>query len=261
MRSIWTGSIGFGLVNIPVKLYSATQDSSLDLDMLDRQDMSNIRFRRVSAETGREVPWDDIVKAYKYDDQYVVLEQKDFEAASAKKSKVIEVVRFVDQHEIDSTYYEAPYYLEPEKSGYRAYGLLREAMKKSGRVGVATFVLRTKEHLALIKPAGRVIVLNRIRFAQEVRGIAELDLGPEDEEVKPRELEMALSLIDQMTGTFDIGQYRDTYSSHLMEVIEAKAKGRKVVPLKGREARPAGDLMAQLKASLAGGGKRKKAAG
>jgi DNA end-binding protein Ku len=258
MRSIWTGSIGFGLVNIPVKLYSATQDSRLDLDMLDKSDMSNIRFQRVNAETGKEVAWDNIVKAYKYDNQYVVLDPGDFEAASAKKSRVIEVVRFVRQQDIDSTYYEAPYYLEPEKSGYRAYGLLREAMKKSGKVGVATFVLRTKEHLAILKPSGDVIVLNRIRFAQEVRAPSELDLTPA-REVKQQELDLALSLIDQLTGTFDIREFRDTYSEHLMKVIEAKARGRKVVPFKGKAARPAGDLMSQLKSSLSSTTKRKKA--
>ncbi len=249
MRAIWTGAIGFGLVNIPVKLYSATQDSELDLDMLDKKDHANIRFQRVNANTGKVVAWENIVRAYKLNDRYVVLNEKDFESASAKKSRVIGIEDFVDENQIDSVYYETPYYLEPEKSGVRAYALFREALKKSGKVGIATFVLRSKEHLAVLKPQGNVIVLNRIRFAEEIRDESELNL-PSKSEVKPKELQMALSLIDSLSEKFDISKYKDTYTGLLMKVIKAKARGVKIAAPKLRVAHKSGDLMTQLKASL-----------
>jgi DNA end-binding protein Ku len=176
MRPIWTGAIGFGLVNIPVKMYSATQGSELNLDMLDKKDLSNIRFMRVNERSGKEVKWENIVKGYKYHDEYIVLTSKDFELASAKKTKTIEISDFVKDEEIDSIYYEVPYYLEPDKSGVRAYALLSEAMKKTGKSGVATFVMRTKESLAVLKAMGDVIVLNRIRFKEEIRDASELSL-------------------------------------------------------------------------------------
>src|SRR3954466_15583510 len=194
MRPIWTGAIGFGLVNIPVKIYSATETSSLDLDMLDKKDHANIKFKRVNEKTGKEVQWGNIVKGYKMpNDEYVVLDDKDFERASAKKSKTIEITEFVDESQIETVYYETPYYLEPDKSGTRAYALLREALKKTGKVGIGMFVLRSKEHLAILKPAGDVIVLNRIRFYEEIRDEKELNLPPKSE-VKPKELEMAVNL-------------------------------------------------------------------
>src|ERR1051325_11325471 len=142
MRSIWTGSISFGFINIPVKLYSAVQESSLDLDMLDSHDLSNIKFKRVNENTGKEVPFKEIVKGYMYNGQYVVLEPEDFEAADAVKSKLIEIVSFVNESEIQSIYFEKPYYIAPEKSGMKAYSILREALAESGKAGVATFVMR-----------------------------------------------------------------------------------------------------------------------
>ena len=194
MRPIWTGAIGFGLVNIPVKLYSATESSTLDLDMLDKKDLSNISFKRVNASTGREVAWENIVKGYRMpNDRYVVLDPKDFERASAEKTKTIAIEEFVDEGEIESMFYETPYYLEPEKSGVRAYALLREALLKSGKVGIATFVLRNKEALAVLRANSKVIVLNRMRFEEEIRDPSELHL-PAKTDVKPGELKMALSL-------------------------------------------------------------------
>ena len=164
MRAIWTGAIGFGLVNIPVKLYSASQQSDLDLDMLDKKDHAHIKFKRVNEQTGKEISWNNIVKAYKYKGDYVVLDDKDFERASPKKSKFIEISDFVEETEIDSIYFETPYFLEPEKSGMKAYALLRNAFKKSGKAGVGTFVLRNKEHLCLLRPYKNAIVLNRLRL-------------------------------------------------------------------------------------------------
>ncbi len=251
MRPIWTGSIGFGLVNIPVKIYSATETSNLDLDMLDRKDHSNIRFKRVNEKTGKEVAWENIVKGYKLpNDDYVVLDEKDFERASAKKTKTIEISEFVKEEEIESVYYETPYYLEPDKSGARAYALFREALQKSKKVGIATFVMRSKETLAILKANENVIILNRIRFEEEIRKTDELTL-PEKSTVKPTELKMAMMLIDQLSGKFNIKKYKDTYSSELLKVIKAKAKGVKVKEPKMKVVySKSKDLMDQLKASL-----------
>lgn len=257
MRSIWTGAIGFGLVNIPVKLFSASESSSLDLDMLDKKDHSNIRFMRVNEKTGKEVDWNNIVKGYKMpNDEYVVLNDKDFEAASVKKTRTIEITDFVKETEIDSVYYETPYYVEPQKSGERAYALLREALLKTGKVGVATFVMRSKESLAILRANQKVIVLNRIRFYEEIRDTSELKL-PAKTAVKANELKMAVSLIDQLTAKFDISKYKDTYSADLMKLIKAKAKGKTVKASKLKVVhKKSEDLISQLKASL---GKKRKA--
>jgi DNA end-binding protein Ku len=250
MRSIWTGAIGFGLVNIPIKMYSATQGSELNLDMLDKKDHSRIRFKRVNEGTGKEVKWEDIVKGYEVGGHYVILDEKDFEAASAKKTKVVEIVDFVKEDEIDTMYYETPYYLEPDKSGARAYALLREALKKTGKVGVATFVMRSKESVAVLKTHGDAIVLNRIRYAEEIRSEKDLNL-PEKTAVKANEMEMAVALINQLTGKFDIKKYKDTYTDELMKVIKAKAKGTKIKTPKMKIVHSKKeDLMDQLKASL-----------
>jgi DNA end-binding protein Ku len=258
MRPLWTGTIGFGLVNIPVKLFSATQDSSLDLDMLDKKDHSNIKFMRVNEKTGKQVEWQNIVKGYMINNKYVVLDEKDFETANAVKTKVIEITDFVAAEEIESTYYETPYYLAPDKSGVRAYALLREALAKTGKVGVATFVMRNKEGLAILRVSGDVIVLNRMRFAEEIRPVKELDL-PSKTTVKPAELKMAISLINQLSGKFDVKKYKDTYTAQLLKLIKAKAKGGKTTAptqLKVVHSKTK-DLMEQLKESL--GSKRKKA--
>ncbi|MBI2269744.1 MAG: Ku protein [Bacteroidetes bacterium] len=250
MRSLWTGAIGFGLVNIPVKLYSATQGSELNLDMLDKKDHSNIRFMRVNERSGKEVSWENIVKGYKYNEEYIILTKEDFEQASSKKTGLMEVSHFVKENEIDSMYYEIPYYLEPEKSGIKAYALLREALIKTGKVGLTTFVMRNKENLAVLKPAKNVIILNRIRFAEEIRDTSGLSL-PEKITLKPGELQMAISLINQFSGQFDITWYKDTYTASLLKLIKAKAKGIKIKPSKLKIVhRKTEDLMELLKASL-----------
>ena len=255
MKAIWKGSIGFGLVNIPVKLYSAVEDSSLDLDMLDKKDHSNIKFKRVNEQTGREVAWENIVRGYLLNEKYVVLDKKDFEKASPEKSKHIEIIQFVDETEIDSTYFEQPYFLEPEKTGERAYALLREALNKSGKAGVGLFVMHSREHVCIIKSDKDVLILNRIRFAQEIRSHKNLNL-PKTKS-KPAELKMAVSLIDQLTKPFDITKYKDDYTDKLMKIIRAKAKG-KSVPVTHMKVvhSTTRDLMEQLKASL---GNKKKA--
>lgn len=258
MRPIWTGAIGFGLVNIPVKLFSASEAKELNLDMLDKKDHAHIKYKRVNENTGKEVPWEEIVKGYNYNGDYVVLDDQDFEKAGAKKSKVIDISDFVMLEDIDAIYYENPYYLSPDgQAGSRAYVLLREALLQTGKVGVATFVMRSKENLAIVRATPKVIILHRLKFADEIRDPAELEI-PENAEVKEKELAMAKMLIEQLTGTFDIKAYKNNYVAELMKLIEAKAKGiekpeetMKIVHNKSQ------DLMAQLKASLEE--KRKKA--
>lgn len=258
MRPLWTGAIGFGLVNIPVKIYSATESSNLNLDMLDKKDHAHIKYQRVNENSGKVVEWGNIVKGYKIKDDYVVLDEKDFENASAKKTKTIEISDFVKEDEISSLYYETPYYLEPDKSGTRPYKLLLEALKKTKKVGVATFVMRNKEALAILRPDGDVIVLNKIRFQQEIRDPKELIL-PTNTEVKPAEMKMAITLIDQLTGKFDISKYKDTYNEELLKLIKAKASGKKIkIPQMKVVHSKTKDLMEQLKASL--DVKRKKSA-
>lgn len=256
MRSLWTGAIGFGLVNIPVKLYSAVQQSDLDLDMLDKKDLSNIRFQRINEKTGKEVPYANIVRAYNYDGKYIVLDDADFKKASPEKTKMIEIAQFVEGSEIDSMYYETPYYLEPAKGGEKAYILLRDALLKTGKTGLATFVLRSKESLALLKPSDDVLILQKIRYEEEIRETKDLKIP--DSTPKAPELKMAISLIDQLTDKFDISKFRDTYSDELMKLIEAKAKGKKLAAPKMTVVHSRSkDLMEQLKASLET--KRKKA--
>jgi len=257
MRAIWKGHISFGLINIPVKIFSAVEESTLDLDMLDSKDHAHIKFKRVNETTGREVAPSNIVKGFKVGRKYVVLEDKDFEAADASKTKTIDIINFVAEEEIDSLFYEQPYYLEPETSGMKAYALLRDALQATGKVGVTSFVLRNKEALAILKPYKNVIVLNRIRFKQEIRETSELKLPPVSK-TKTKEMSMANKLIEQLTASFDISKYKDTYSAKLMKIIRDKAKGKEIVVPKMKIVHKQSDnLMDMLKESLAT--KKKKA--
>ncbi|WP_293895515.1 Ku protein [Flavobacterium sp.] len=250
MKSIWTGSISFGLINIPVKLFSAVEESSLDMDMLDKSDHAHIKFKRVNENTGKEVTFGNIVKGYKIEDSYVILEDADFEAADAEKTKTIDILNFTEEKEIDSIYYEQPYYLEPDKSAVNAYALLRDALQTSKKVAVTSFVLRTKEGLAILKPYKNVIVLNRIRWQQEIRDTSELKLPPVSK-TKPKEVEMAQKLVDQLTEKFDISSYKDEYTAKLLKIILDKAKGKKQVAPKLKVVHKQNDdLMSMLKASL-----------
>jgi len=260
MRAIWTGAIGFGLVNIPVKMYSATQDSKIELDMLDKHDHANIRFARINKDTGEEVAWGDIVKGYKLNEKYVVLTDEDFEEASPKKSQVVEIEEFVDQQSIDATFYEAPYYLAPAKGGDKVYALFREALSDTAKVAIGTYVMRGKEHLCMLKAEGQAIILVRLRFAEEIRDTGELEL-PSSAGIKAGELKMAKALIDQLTNKkFAIEKYKDTYHADLMKLIKARAKGGKAAAPKFKIVKSkAKDLMSQLKASLEGDKPKKKA--
>lgn len=256
MRSIWTGSIGFGLVNIPIKLYSAIESSSLDLDMLDKNDLSNIRFKRVNENTGKEVPWDNIVKGYKYNDRYVVVDSEDFKKAMPEKTSHIDIIQFVDVEKIDVVYYETPYFIQPDKGGTRAYSLLEEALAKTGKAGLGSFVMREKEHTCLIMPYNDLLILQRLRWAQEIRDSKELKVDVTKN--KANELEMAVSLIKQLSKPVDLTKFKDEYSDKLLNIIQAKAKGKKIPykPMKVVHSTDS-DLMEQLKASL---GKPKKKA-
>jgi DNA end-binding protein Ku len=251
MKAIWKGSINFGLVNIPVKLYSAIERSNLDLDMVDRRDMGKVRYKRVNENTGKEIEWENIAKAHMYKNQYVLLEDEDFEAAAPEKSKIIEVNHFIDEAEIDTIYFESSYYVEPEKQGEKAYALLREALARTGKVGVAQFVLRTSETLTVLKPMDNVLVLSKIRFAEEIRNTEELKLPPKTV-VKPEELKMAVAIINQYTTPFKIEKYKNEYAGTLMKVIRARATGKKGKVRKMRVSHSqTQNLMDQLKASLA----------
>ncbi len=250
MRSIWTGSIGFGLVSIPIKLFSAVQETRLDLDMLDSRDHAHIKFQRVNENTKKEVPYDKIVKGYKYDDDYVIIEDADFEAAAPEKSKVIEIESFVDVASVNPMYYETSYYTEPATKKNKAYALLLEALKKSGKAGLARFVLRSTESLCIVHPVEKDIVVTRIRFQQQIRDQGELKLD-DDIKVSDKELKMGLALIDQYAEPLDLSKYKDEYHTELMNIIEQKAKGKRptIKKLKPKAAK-SDDLYDQLMSSL-----------
>jgi len=251
MRAIWTGAIGFGLVNIPIKIYSATQSSALDLDMLDRKDRSNIRYKRINENTGKEVIWDNIVKGYLLKDKYVVLEDSDFEEASPEKNKMINLHSFVKIEEIDSIYFDTPYYLEPAKGGQKAYQLLLKALEKSKTAGLGSFVMRNVENLAVVKPHQNFLILNKIRFEEEIRATDDLKL-PGNVRLKKEEMDMALQLIKQHSHPFDISKYKNEYTAELLKIIKQKAKGKHTSIRKIKvEDTTSADLLSKLKASLA----------
>ncbi|WP_343534368.1 Ku protein [Pedobacter sp.] len=249
MKSIWKGAIGFGLVNIPVKLYSAVQNSNLDLDMLDSKDMSRIKYQRISERSGKEVPFERIVKGYLLNENYILLEDEDFESAMPEKNKLIELESFVDIAQINPIYYETSYYTQPEPQGKKAYALLLKALQKTKKAGVARFVLRSNEHLCVIHPLNNMIVITRIRFEEEIKSTKDLEM--EAVTVKPKELEVGMALIKQYSADFDISAFKDEYSKELLKIIKAKAKGKKTVVKKIRpEKTVSDDLYEQLMQSL-----------
>ena len=252
MRAMWSGSISFGLVNIPVRLYSATGgEAKLDFDWIHQKDMSPIRYARICETEGEEVPFEEIVRGYECQDgQYVILTDEDFKKADVELTRSIDIMHFVQETEIDDIYFERPYYLEPDKGAAKAYALLREALKQSGRVGIAKFVIRNREHIGAIKPSGDVLVLNQLRYQSEIRRPEGLKL-PEADVAEAKEVELALALIDKLAEPFKPEQYHDTYTEELRQIIEEKAKG--LVPVaRGEEPKPTEviDIMAVLKKSL-----------
>lgn len=235
-------------------MFSGTNPrQGIDLDMLHKEDHSPIRYARICRKDGEEIAWSDIVKGYEYrDGDYIVLSPKELEAADAKKSKTIDIQLFVSEPEIDVRYFEKPYYLEPIKGGEKAYALLREALQRSNKVAVAMWVFHERQHLGVIKPVGKALVLDQMRFPTDLRTGADLSL-PSNHEVNEKEVEVALALIQQQTKHFAPEDFHDTYTEELEDLIKAKAKGKK--PAKTTTNKPAENtdsknLMDALKASL-----------
>jgi DNA end-binding protein Ku len=257
-RAIWSGSISFGLLNVPVKLYSAVSKQTVRFRELREDDGARIRHKRVAESDGKEVPYEKIVKGYEYaPDQYVVLSRDELSELDPQRTRAIEIQDFVDLDKIDPIYFEQPYYLGPDKGAAHAYALLVQAMKEARKVAVARFVLRNKEHLAAIRPMDDVLTLTTMRFHDEVTSPKDLD-GEVFEEEKPkkpekREVEMAKQLIESLTSDFKPDQYRDEYREELLDLLERKAEGKEVVSAPSEEPKPtkAPDLMAALEESLA----------
>lgn len=261
-RSIWSGSISFGLLQIPVSLYTAeSRSEEIHFRMLDKKDLSPIRFKRVNASTGREVEWKDIVKGYEIEpDNFVVLEKGDLEKANVKATQTIDIQDFVPAEDIDRAFFETPYYLIPQKRATKAYVLLRKALEKKQAAAIATFVLRTKEYLCALIPNGDAIMLEILRFGHELKDVEDMPLpGKRDEgDVSARELQMAEQLIDGMMANWEPTKYRDRYYRDVMKMINEKAKTgvakARHVESTGTVANDVVDLLDLLKRSVSGGG-------
>jgi len=258
-RVLWKGAIVFGLVNIPVGLYSAERRNELSFAMLDRRDMAPVGYKRFNKDSGKEVPWDQIVKGYEYEDgRYVVFSDADFKAANVAATQTVDIMHFVDPAQLPFILYETPYYLAPDKRGARGYVLLRETLKKARKVAVAEVVIRTRQYLAIVAPFENVLVLNTLRFPDEVRSPKELDVPePRAGAAKPAEVQMALHLVEEMTRDFDPRLYHDTYREDVMTRVKAKIKAGETEVITPEEPeRPASrkaeviDLMALLKRSI-----------
>jgi DNA end-binding protein Ku len=255
-RAIWSGSISFGLLNVPVKLYSAVARRGISLREIRESDNARIRHRRVAEGTDEEVPYEKIVKAYEVTkDRYIPLSKEEMESLAPQKSRAIEVQDFVDLEEIDPIYFDSPYYLGPAEGAERAYSLLAKAMEDSGKVAIARFVFRNKEHLAALRPGNGVLTLTTMRFADEVVPPEELEdaLPSQKPKIPKREVEMAEQLIESLTREFDPAAYRDEYREQLLAMIERKAAGEEIVaaPAEELEETKAPDLMAALEQSIA----------
>jgi len=263
-RSMWKGSIAFGLVNIPVELYSAVRDHRPKFRLLHAKDEEPVRYERVCQKEGKPVAWEDLVKGYEYaKGQFVVLTKDDFKTAAVEKTKTIDILDFVDPKEVDERYFETPYYLQAGKGADRAYALLREAIRDSGKIGVAKIILRDAQHLAAVEAIGDALVLTMMRFSDELADLGDFTF-PKKADIRPAELKMAGQLIDNLVSKWDPDKYTDEYKENLMRVINAKMKGKKP-RLVDEDHTPKQaevvDLMARLRASLEGkkaGGSTKK---
>lgn len=266
--NIWKGSISFGLLNIPVTLHTAQQDKDIHFSMLDGKDMSRIKYQKISATTGKEVPYDRIVKGYEYESgQYVIMEPDDFEKANVKAAKTIEIEDFVLLDEIDTLLFEKPYYLVPQKGAEKGYLLLREALEKTKKVAIAKIVIRVKQHLVMVMPRGDYLVLEILRFAHQIKDISEVDYLDDiktDIKFSQRELKMAEDLIKGMTSKWSPNKYKDTYYEDLMKLIELKVKKGKGYAVKEptgeireRAATNVVDLLPLLQKSIAATQKNK----
>lgn len=263
-RPLWKGAISFGLVSIPVEVHTAVGEKTLHFHLLTANDKSRVKYQRVSEKTGKEVDWDDLVRGYEYQKgRFVVLTPKDFEAAALEKNKRIDILDFVEATEIDDRYFEKPYYLTPGPGGDHAYALLREAIRDSGRAGIAKFVMREKQHLAAVEVVEDALVLSTLRYADELVNPAEYKF-PRRTAVSQKELKVAKMLVGELSSEWNPEKYTDDYRANLMKIIAAKRKGKEAHLEAAEEARSEKvvDLMERLRSSLeaAGGGRRKAAA-
>src|SRR5687768_8682966 len=260
-RALWKGAISFGLVNVPVELHSARSTTSsrsggLDMTMLDKRDLAPVGYKRVNKSTGKEVAWGDVVKGYEYkDDKYVVLSDEDFRRANPEASKTVDILAFVELRDIQPQHFETPYYLKPEKRGEKAYALLRETLAKAGKAGIASVVIRTKQYLAALVPQDEVLVLNTLRYADELKEPAELEIPKA--KVTSKELDMALRLVEDMADEWQPGKYKDTYREDLLKRIREKVKAGETEEITEAEKEPRAqksadviDLMSLLKKSI-----------
>ncbi len=253
MRAIWKGSITFGLVNVPVSLLPATHREELKFRLLRSTDLSPINYKRVAELDGKEVPWDQIVKGYEYEKgKFVVLKEEDFKRVDIEATQTIDIMDFVDVKQINPIFFHKPYYLEPQKGSARVYHLLRETLAQTGKIGVSKVVIRTRQHLAAIKPNGKLLALEVMHFADELIGTEEINV-PEPGTVNKRELEMARTLVEQMTTKWDPARYTDEYRTALLDLIEKKVEsGGRAAPA-AKKASGSGkviDLMTALRQSL-----------
>lgn len=265
-RSIWKGSISFGLVNIPVGLYSAEKRQEIQFHLLDKRDQSPIRYQRISEKTGKEVPWDDIVRGFEYSEgHYVILSDEDLKRANPEATQTIDILDFVDAAEIPPTFFDKPYYLGPDKKGAKSYALLRETLSRTGKVGIAKVVIRTRQYLAAVVPQGDVLVLNLLRFAHELRDAEEIEVPHGKAGVSERELEMAERLVEGMVSSWDPDKYRDNYEKDVMALIEKRVKSGDTAeveaPAPRRKESNVVDLMALLQKSVEAGKPRGKSGG
>lgn len=251
MRPMWSGSLTFGLVNIPVRMYKASSEDRLEFHFLHKKDHAPVRYVRVCQADGEEVAYEDLERGYEYKrGEYVVVSDADFEKANVRKTKTIDIVSFADAGDIDPVYFERPYYLEPEAGAGKAYALMREALRRSNKVGIARFVFTNRERLGVVKLMDEVIVLGQIRYPSELRDVKGLEL-PSAEQAGEKELEMALALVGQFVERFDPSAFHDTYREDLERLIAAKVAGKKTVALgEAPEPTRAKDLMTTLRASL-----------
>ena len=252
MASIWKGSIAFGLVNIPVDLRSAVREESISFRLLHATDMAPIKYERVCSTEGESVPWNEIVKGYEYaKGQYVVMEEEDFKAAAVEASRTIEILDFVQLEEIDPRHFDTPYFLLPGKDGAKGYALLREAIRTTGAVGIGKIIMRQKQHLCAIRASGDALMLEMMRFGNELVDAGEFDF-PSSQDLRPAELQMAKQLVTGLTDDFDSSKYSDDYRDKVMDIIRQKMKGKKIRYEEPEAKEPTGviDLMARLQASL-----------
>lgn len=254
-RSIWKGSIAFGLVNIPIELYSAVRDHRPKFRLLHAKDEAPVKYERVCQSEGKPVAWEDLVKGYEYaKGQFVVLTKDDFKTAAVEKTRTIDILDFVDPGQIDERYFETPYYLQAGKGADRAYVLLREAIRESGKIGIAKIILREAQHLAAVEAIGDALVLTMMRFSDELADLKEFSF-PRKADIRPAELKMAQQLIDNLVSDWQPDKYTDEYKENLLRVINAKLKGKRPTLIDAdttpKQAEVV-DLMARLRASLEG---------